>query len=97
VRRDDVLAILAQHRDELRELGVSSLALFGSVARDEARPDSDVDVLVDFDRPVGLLHLARVRRRLSQLLGANVDLLTPDGVHPALRDHIFAEAFDAAV
>ncbi len=55
MKRDEVLAILAVHREQLQELGVKSLELFGSVARDEARPDSDVDFLVEFDRPGGLL------------------------------------------
>ena len=49
LRKDQVLAILSAHQAELRELGVKSLALFGSVARDEARPDSDVDLLIEFE------------------------------------------------
>jgi predicted nucleotidyltransferase len=50
MRRDEALAILTAHQEELKEYGVKSLAIFGSVARDEARPDSDVDLLVEFSQ-----------------------------------------------
>ena len=54
MRSADVLRLLAEHRDELERLGVASLTLFGSVARDEAGPRSDVDLLVELERPMGL-------------------------------------------
>ncbi|MDJ0541002.1 MAG: nucleotidyltransferase domain-containing protein, partial [Microcystis sp. M53603_WE2] len=54
MKRDEVLTILAKHREQLEKLGVKSLSLFGSVARDEARFDSDVDLLVEFSKAVGL-------------------------------------------
>jgi hypothetical protein len=54
MKRDRAIAILKLHQDKLKDFRVKSLDLFGSVARDEARPDSDVDLLVEFDRPVGL-------------------------------------------
>jgi predicted nucleotidyltransferase len=50
MKRDEVLTILATHREQLEKLGVKSLSLFGSVARDEARFDSDVDLLVEFSK-----------------------------------------------
>ena len=53
MRRDEALAIIAAHEQELRQHYVRTLSIFGSTARDEARPDSDVDVLVEFDRQVG--------------------------------------------
>ena len=56
MRRDEALRLLAAHREEIARFGVKSLAIFGSVARDEAGPDSDVDVLVEFSVPVGLSH-----------------------------------------
>jgi predicted nucleotidyltransferase len=56
MKRDEVIRVLREHRGELREqFGVKSLALFGSVARDEATGTSDVDLLVEFERPIGLL------------------------------------------
>ncbi len=67
--REDILATLAQHGDELRGLGVRSLALFGSVARGEERPDSDVDLLVELARPACCFKLVRVQLRLEEILG----------------------------
>jgi len=97
VRRAEALRLIEAHRDELRSsFDVRSLALFGSVARDEARSDSDVDLLVEFTEPVGFFHLFRVRRRLEEILGAPVDLTTPGGLRPELRDRILAEAVSAA-
>ena len=92
VRRDEVLAILAAHRRELEERGVASLKLFGSVARDEARPDSDVDLLVEFNRPVGLFAYIALERYLSEILGRPVELVTPGTIKPRLRDRILREA-----
>lgn len=96
MRRSEVLRILAEHEAELRSLGVTSLSIFGSVARDEARTDSDVDLLVDFDRPVGFFHLFDVQEKLETLLGRKVDLVTRGGLRPELRDGILAEAIRAA-
>ncbi|MBI2918412.1 MAG: nucleotidyltransferase family protein [Chloroflexi bacterium] len=92
--RDEVLAVLSAHRDEIQRLGVRSLALFGSVARNEAGPDSDVDLLVEFDnRPVGLFHYARVQRYLETLLGVpKVDLVLRRAVLEELREEIYGAA-----
>jgi len=95
VTRDEVLHRLAQGRAELAQLGVRSLDLFGSVARGEAGPRSDVDLLVDFDRAVGLFHFFKVQRRLEEMLGCHVDLVMRDAVKRQLRERIFAEAIRA--
>jgi len=58
MRRARALQIIAEHEADLRSLGVRSLSIFGSVARDEAEPESDIDLLVEFDRPVGYFHAA---------------------------------------
>jgi predicted nucleotidyltransferase len=94
--REQVIERLAEARPELATLGVRSLDLFGSVARGESGPDSDVDLLVDFDRPIGLFHFFRVQRRIEEILGAKVDLVMRDAVKRQLRDRIFAEAVRAA-
>jgi predicted nucleotidyltransferase len=71
------------------------LALFGSVARGDDTQASDVDVLVDLNRPMSLFDLSDLRHRLQEILGvANVDLITRDGIHPALKDVILAEAIN---
>jgi predicted nucleotidyltransferase len=92
MRRDEVLAILVAHRVELAERGVASLALFGSVARDEASPGSDVDLLVEFNRRVGLFAYAGLQRYLEELLARPVDLVTPETIKPRLRERILGEA-----
>ena len=94
--REIICDALRAHRDELRDLGVRSLFLFGSAARGEASETSDVDLLVEFERPIGLLDFARVRRILSQWLGGPVDLATPAALRPEMRDEIMREAVRAA-
>lgn len=98
MNRRQILDILAAAKPELNRLGVKRLWLFGSAAREEISSTSDVDLLVEFDdRPIGLFEVAQLQRRLQALLGVDhVDLVTREGVHPALRDRIFAEAIDAA-
>ncbi len=96
VRRAEALQIISRHEPELRRLGVRALSIFGSVARDEATSGSDVDVLVEFDRPVGFFHLFDVQEQLESFLGCKVDLVTPGGLRPELRQSILSEAVRAA-
>jgi uncharacterized protein len=98
VTSQQALKIIAEHRDKLtRDFGIKSLALFGSVVRDEAIPASDVDLLVEFDRPVGLFHLSRTQHYLESILGVSkVDLVLRDSIKPALRERILQEAIHAA-
>ena len=73
---------------------IRRLALFGSVLRDDFRPDSDVDMLVEFERGhiPGLIRLAGIELELSDLLGRKVDLNTPQFFSEPLRDRVLAEA-----
>ena len=98
MNRKQVLKIIADHRDKLgKDYSVKTLALFGSVARDEAASVSDVDLLVEFDRPVSLFHLSRTQHYLESILGiSKVDLVLRDGIKPALKEHILREAIYAA-
>ncbi len=96
MQRDEALALLGAHRKELDGFGVKSIAIFGSVARNQARPDSDVDVLVEFGIPVGFFELIRLERHLADLFGRRVDLTTPGGLKRQLRDRILREAVYAA-
>ena len=89
------LEILRHHQKELQEAGVKSLKLFGSVVRGEARPGSDIDILVEFAKPIGLLAFIRLKQRLAELLGRPVDLVTPEALKPPLRDGILSEAQNA--
>lgn len=92
MRRADVLATLAAHKDELARFHVRSLALFGSVARDEAGPDSDVDLLVEFDETPGLIAFVQLEQLLSDLLGAKVDLVMRSALKPAIGRRVLSEA-----
>jgi uncharacterized protein len=96
--RDDALQLLAKHKPELAErFGVTALYLYGSVARNEAGPESDVDVLAEFDgRPMGYFKFFDLQERLSRILGAQVDLATPDSLHRRIRDAVIREAIRAA-
>ena len=93
---EDVLQILRDHRDELRDRGVETLAVFGSTARGESDSSSDVDLIVELSRPMGLFEFVRLQQHLETLLGSPVDLVTKSGLHPALRDRILGEAVRAA-
>ena len=88
--------LLLCHQADLRQRGVKSLAVFGSVSRGEATPSSDIDVLVEFDRPVGLFEFIRLKIYLEELTGRRVDLVTPDALRPGMRTAILNEAVHVA-
>jgi predicted nucleotidyltransferase len=95
LKRDDVIALLKTSKSELEKFKVKSLLIFGSVARDEANDDSDVDLLVEFEQTVGLLTFARLQRYLELILGCKVDLGTPDSLKAYLRESVLQEAVRA--
>lgn len=84
--------ILRQHKKDLYQLGVRTLALFGSVARNEGTAKSDIDILIDFDSKKGLFIFMEVKSYLEELLGCEVDLVTKNSLHPALKNRIIKEA-----
>jgi predicted nucleotidyltransferase len=93
--RQNLLRSIRNHESQLRSMGVASLSVFGSSARDEATEDSDVDVLVEFDRPVGYFHVFHVQDFLEELLeGRPVHLVIRDTVIEELREIIYTEAID---
>src|SRR5512139_3153979 len=93
MNQDAVFKILRQKNDELaRQFGVKALLLFGSVARAEATTASDVDLLVEFSRPIGYFGLFALQDYLEELLGCPVDLGTPNSLKPAIRENIMGEA-----
>jgi uncharacterized protein len=97
MKREDAFSILHAHRQELADsYHVASLSLFGSVARGEARPDSDVDLLVEFSRPVGLFEFIGLQQRLDAILGCKVDLGTPRSLKPRIEEQVLKEAIHVA-
>ena len=97
LKREDALALLRTHRQALAErFGVSSVHLFGSVARDRATPASDVDILVSFDGPATMRRIAGAQEYLEKLMGRPVDLVTHKELKKELRPYIEAEAIDVS-
>ncbi len=94
MQRDQVIAALRAHEPEFRDAGIGRLYVFGSVARDQARGDSDIDLFIDLDRPRGvtLFSLAALRDRLEDILGSKVDLMTRGAIHPCRRPRVEAQA-----
>jgi len=95
VGRDEILGILQRHAAEIKGYGISRLAMFGSCARGEERPDSDVDILVEFNTPVSIFKFLDVKDYLETLIGRPVDLVMRGALKPQLRDRILTEAVSA--
>jgi predicted nucleotidyltransferase len=96
-RHDDAAALVARlcaHADEIRAQGIVSLAIFGSRACGDERPDSDLDVLVAYDpnRPFTLYDLVRVEHLLEELTGLDVHVSTRDGFRPHRLDRVLKDA-----
>ena len=96
MNREETVRILSSHRDALRKLGVTRLALFGSVVRDQERSESDVDLLIDVDRRrrFSLSDQVGLESFFENLLGQPVDVVRRDLLKPFLRDTILAEAIE---
>ena len=92
MKRAAVLKLVQSHKDQLQQLGVKSLNLFGSVARDQANSKSDVDILVELDEPIGFFEFFRIKHYLEDLLQCSVDLGTADALKENLRKPILEEA-----
>ncbi len=92
LRRDEALALLRAHAGEIeRRHGIRPIALFGSVARDEARVDSDVDVLVEYAGTVGWSAISRAMDYLEVLFDARVDMVSWDELKPRVRPYVEPE------
>jgi len=95
MNRQEVLQVLSRAKPELaRRFGVARLALFGSMARDESRPGSDVDVVVAFDGLANSERYFGVQFYLEDALGCPVDLVTDKALRPELRPSIEKETVD---
>ena len=93
MERERILAILRQHEPELKAAGLLHLRLFGSVARGDNTPESDIDLIADFDRsrPLTLLTLAQHQYRLTDMLGREVDLSSAEWMFRQVREHALKE------
>lgn len=93
--RRTAVTILKNHAAEIRQRGATALYLYGSTLRGEARPDSDVDLFIEYDadtRKFTLIEFIKLQEYLSEILGTRADLAAKDALHPLLRDGILCEA-----
>lgn len=93
MNREEAIHRLQVHEAELKRLGVLHLYLFGSMARDEATDDSDIDLFFDYERGrFGVLELMDVKQRATDILGRRADVISRDSLHKSLRQNIEASA-----
>lgn len=91
--RAEILDVLSRHRPEMeRRFGIVSLALFGSSVREELRPDSDIDVLVDYPGPPSFDQYFGLKVYLEDLFQREIDLVTRKGLRPEIRPYVEKEA-----
>ena len=89
---DEIKEIIKKHKDELKEkYSVKEIGIFGSFARGEAKEDSDVDILVEFEKPIGLFKFLELEEYLSNLIGREVDLVSKKALKPNIGKHILEE------
>ena len=88
--RSEIIERLRENADAIRGMGATSLYLFGSAARDKARPDSDLDLFIDYDpaRRFSLLDLVGIKQFLEEQMSSEIDVTTRDSLHPMLKDDI---------
>ena len=92
MERDQLVKNLSSHRKEIEAFGVKSLAIFGSIARGEAGPDSDIDILVEFQGKATFSQYMKLKIFLQDMLGYSIDLVTPKALKPRLKPHIERDA-----
>ena len=91
--REDIIARIKAHAEAVKALGATALDIYGSRVRGEERPDSDLDVFVDFDpAKFGYVELVELEDMLSRELGLKVQLGTHDALHPLMKPQIEREA-----
>jgi hypothetical protein len=94
MKRDEVISRLRAHEAELNAAGILRLAIFGSVARGDNSPGSDIDLLAEFDKTkhYTLLTMGRFESRLADLLGTRVDLSSPEWLKESVKKQALPEA-----
>ncbi|WP_409199183.1 nucleotidyltransferase family protein [Methanospirillum lacunae] len=89
---EEVKEIINLHRPSLQEkYHISKIAIFGSAANNTLNEQSDIDILVEFNKAIGFFNLVHLQDELRTMLGRNVDLTTPGALHPLLRSSIMQD------
>ena len=96
MKREEILSLLKENQPKLDAFGVRSLSLFGSVARNEATSESDIDILVQFNGKVTFDRFMDTRFFLEDLLGAKVDVVMQDAIRPSMKPYIMKDLIHAA-
>lgn len=91
MKRTVVISLIQKHKAELTRLGVKSLSIFGSVARGEEQPDSDVDLLVEFNDRATFDRFMDTKFYLEEILGRKVDLVTLQAIRPRIKPYIMQD------
>lgn len=92
---EEIQQELSKHLPELKErYGISYLGVFGSYVRREQKNTSDVDILVEFNRPGTLIEFIHIQNLLGDILGVQVDLVEMSGLKPAIRPYVLAEVIE---
>ncbi|MCF6103143.1 MAG: DNA polymerase III subunit beta [Mesorhizobium sp.] len=88
--RNEVIERLQRNADAIKGMGATSLYLFGSAARDDAQPDSDLDLFIDYDpaRRFSLIDLVGIKQFLEEKMSTEIDITTRDSLHPMLKAEI---------
>jgi len=93
MQRAEAIQRLKDHEADLKKMGVQTLYLFGSTAREEAGPDSDVDLFFDHERgKLSLFGLMDVKEAAAKILGCKADIMTRGSIHKAIRSQVEADA-----
>jgi len=88
----EIKEILKSHKAELRsKYGVREIGIFGSYVKEEQKETSDLDILVEFEKPLGLLEFVGLKNHLSDLLGVNVDLVMRKALKPSIGKRVLGE------
>lgn len=96
MKREEIIDKLRAHQEKLRSLGIKSMAIFGSAARDEITSESDVDILVEFEGQATFDGYMETKFFLEDLLNHPVDLVTPEAIRPRIQPQIEKEAIYVA-
>ncbi|NWF98275.1 MAG: nucleotidyltransferase family protein [Nitrospirae bacterium] len=89
---EEIKEIIKRHKEDLKkEYGVKEIGLFGSYVRGEQKKISDVDILIELEKPIGFVKFIKLENRISDMLGIKVDLVTKNALKPYIGKRILQE------
>jgi predicted nucleotidyltransferase len=89
---EEIKEIIQEHKEDLKkEYGVKEIGIFGSYVRGEQKAVSDVDILIELEKPIGFVKFLKLEKRISDILGVKVDLVTKEALKPYIGQRILQE------